>query len=53
MWSWFCSVFIKKLNLCYVNFLWVMLEKCELWENCWDGVNVSGVSFVGLDLFGG
>lgn len=31
----------------------VTLEKCELWENRWDGANVSGASFAGSDLSGG
>lgn len=26
---------------------------CELWENRWDGANVSGASFAGSDLSGG
>nr|ACG60497.1 Qnr [Stenotrophomonas maltophilia] len=51
--SWFCSAFIKKSNLRYANFSRVTLEKCELWENRWDGANVSGASFAGSDLSGG
>ena len=51
--SGFCSAFIKKSNLRYANFSRVTLEKCELWENRWDGANVSGASFAGSDLSGG
>lgn len=49
----FCSAFIKKSNLRYADFSRVTLEKCELWENCWEGANVSGASFAGSDLSGG
>lgn len=29
------------------------LEKCELWENRWEGANLSGASFAGSDLSAG
>jgi len=51
--TWFCSAFIKKSNLRYANFSRVTLEKCELWENRWDGANLSGASFAGSDLSAG
>lgn len=51
--TWFCSGFIKKSNLRYANFSRVTLEKCELWENRWDGANLSGASFAGSDLSAG
>ncbi|MEA9393113.1 Qnr family pentapeptide repeat protein [Acerihabitans sp. TG2] len=51
--SWFCSAYITKSNLSYANFSKVILEKCELWENRWDGANVLGANFSGSDLSSG
>lgn len=51
--TYFCSAFITKSNLSYANFSKVVLEKCELWENRWNGANVLGTSFIGSDLSGG
>ncbi len=51
--SYFCSAFITKSNLSYANFSKVVLEKCELWENRWNGANVLGATFLGSDLSGG
>lgn len=51
--SYFCSAYIIKSNLSYANFSNVVLEKCELWENRWNGANVLGASFIGSDLSGG
>jgi fluoroquinolone resistance protein len=42
----------QESNLRYANFSRITLE-CELWENRWDGANVSGASFAGSDLSGG
>ncbi|MEX6238228.1 Qnr family pentapeptide repeat protein [Providencia hangzhouensis] len=51
--SWFCSAYITKTNLSYANLSGVMLERCELWENRWNGTVVSGAVFKGSDLSGG
>lgn len=51
--SWFCSAFITKNNLSYANFSGAVLEKCELWENRWEGAQVRGAIFSGSDLSGG
>lgn len=48
--SYFCSVFITGCNLAYSNFERALLEKCDLYENRWNGANLFGVSFVGSDL---
>lgn len=48
--SWFCSVYITKTNLSYANFSRVILEKCELWENRWNGTVITGAVFRGSDL---
>lgn len=51
--SWFCSAYITKSNLSYANFSKVVLEKCELWENRWNGAQILGATFSGSDLSGG
>lgn len=51
--SWFCSAYITKSNLSYANFSKVVLEKCELWENRWNGAQILGANFSGSDLSGG
>lgn len=51
--SWFCSAYITKSNLSYANLSGVVLEKCELWENRWNGTIISGSEFSGSDLSGG
>jgi fluoroquinolone resistance protein len=51
--SWFCSAYITKTNLSYANFSKVVLEKCELWENRWNGAQILGATFSGSDLSGG
>jgi len=51
--SWFCIAYIIKNNLSYANFSKVVLEKCELWENRWNGAQIQGASFSGSDLSGG
>ncbi|MGL5265267.1 MAG: pentapeptide repeat-containing protein, partial [Plesiomonas shigelloides] len=48
--SWFCSAYITKTNLSYANFSRVVLEKCELWENRWNGAVIEGAVFRGSDL---
>ncbi|MCT8344252.1 MULTISPECIES: Qnr family pentapeptide repeat protein [Photorhabdus] len=50
---WFCRAYITKSNLSYANFSKVILEKCELWENRWNGANILGANFSGSDLSGG
>ncbi|VEA65255.1 secreted effector protein PipB [Serratia plymuthica] len=49
----FCSAYITKTNLSYANFSKVVLEKCELWENRWNGAQILGATFSGSDLSGG
>ncbi|CAI0724714.1 Qnr family pentapeptide repeat protein [Serratia ficaria] len=51
--TWFCSAYITKSNLSYANFSKVVLEKCELWENRWNGAQILGASFSGSDMSGG
>ncbi|MBL5882458.1 Qnr family pentapeptide repeat protein [Lelliottia aquatilis] len=51
--TWFCSAYITKSNLSYANFSKVVLEKCELWENRWNGAHILGATFSGSDLSGG
>lgn len=51
--TWFCSAYITKSNLSYANFSKVVLEKCELWENRWNGAQILGATFSGSDLSGG
>ncbi|MEX9397626.1 Qnr family pentapeptide repeat protein, partial [Escherichia coli] len=48
--SWFCSAYITKTNLSYANFSRVILEKCGLWENRWNGTVITGAVFRGSDL---
>ncbi|MGG6686557.1 UNVERIFIED_CONTAM: pentapeptide repeat-containing protein, partial [Salmonella enterica subsp. enterica serovar Weltevreden] len=48
--SWFCSAYISKTNLSYANFSRVIVEKCELWENRWNGPVITGRVFRGSDL---
>lgn len=50
---WLCSAFITKSNLSYADFSGVILEECELWENCWNGAITTGANFSGSDLSGG
>ena len=49
----FCSAYLIKNNFTRANFTGVTLEKCELWENCWNGTLVMGANFSGSDLSGG
>lgn len=51
--TWFCRAYITKSNLSYANFSKVILEKCELWENRWDGATILGANFSGSDLSSG
>lgn len=44
---------VQKTNLSYANFTKVVLEKCELWENRWNGAQILGATFSGSDLSGG
>ncbi|MHC6529311.1 Qnr family pentapeptide repeat protein [Vibrio proteolyticus] len=46
----FCSAFITGCNLAYTNFERVLLEKCDLFENRWNGANLSGANLKGSDL---
>jgi len=46
----FCSAFITDCNLSYANFSGVRIEKCDLFENRWNGANLQGTSLVGSDL---
>ncbi|EGA69488.1 hypothetical protein VISI1226_09919 [Vibrio sinaloensis DSM 21326] len=48
--SYFCSIFITGCNLTYSNFERALMEKCDLFENRWNGANLFGVSFLGADL---
>lgn len=50
---WQCSAFITKSNLSYADLSGVILEECELWENCWNGTIVTSANFSGSDLTGG
>lgn len=49
----FCTAYIIKNDLTHSNFSGVTLERCELWENCWNGTHVMGANFSGSDLSGG
>jgi fluoroquinolone resistance protein len=51
--AYFCSAFITGCNLIYANFERALLEKCELFENRWNGANLFGASFLGSDLSSG
>ncbi len=51
--SWFCSAYITKTNLSYANFSRVILEKCELWENRWNGTVITGAVFRGRSFLWG
>jgi fluoroquinolone resistance protein len=51
--SFFCSAFMTKTNFSYANFQNVILEKCDLSGNRWNGANVLGANFSGSDLSGG
>ncbi|HBC3545691.1 TPA: Qnr family pentapeptide repeat protein, partial [Vibrio parahaemolyticus] len=46
----FCSAFITGCNLTYCNFERVLLEKCDLFENRWNGANLAGATLKGSDL---
>ncbi|WP_295894007.1 Qnr family pentapeptide repeat protein [uncultured Vibrio sp.] len=48
--AFFSSVYITGCNLTYSNFERALLEKCDLFENRWNGANLSGASFKGSDL---
>ncbi|MGF1763182.1 Qnr family pentapeptide repeat protein [Aliivibrio kagoshimensis] len=51
--TFFCSAFITNSNLSYANLEDVKLEKCELFENRWNGANLLGASLESSDLSGG
>lgn len=51
--SFFCSAYITKCNLSYCNFSDIILEKCLLTENRWQGALLTGANFSGSDLSGG
>lgn len=46
----FCSVYITGCNLSYANFERLCIEKCDLFENKWNGANLQGTSLKGSDL---
>lgn len=46
----FCSAYITGCNLSYANFERLCIEKCDLFENKWNGANLQGASFKGSDL---
>ncbi|WP_281223405.1 Qnr family pentapeptide repeat protein [Photobacterium sanguinicancri] len=48
--SYFCSAYITGCNLAYTNFERQCIEKCDLFENRWNGANLLGASFKGSDL---
>jgi fluoroquinolone resistance protein len=48
--TFFCSAYISRCNLSYANFENQRLEKCELFENKWNGANLLGATFKGSDL---
>ncbi|MCW8329903.1 Qnr family pentapeptide repeat protein [Photobacterium sp. SDRW27] len=48
--TFFCSVYITGCNLAYANFENQRLEKCDLFENRWNGANMYGASLKGSDL---
>ncbi|NVK57138.1 MAG: Qnr family pentapeptide repeat protein [Alteromonadaceae bacterium] len=45
-----CSAFITACNLSYANLENLRLEKCDLFENRWIGVNLHGAILNGSDL---
>lgn len=49
----FCSAFITGCNLAYANLEDALLEKCELFDNRWNGTNLLGCSMKVSDLSGG
>ncbi|NRD75828.1 Qnr family pentapeptide repeat protein [Shewanella sp. VB17] len=51
--TFFCSAFITACNLAYTNLEDALLEKCELFDNRWNGANLLGCSMKGSDLSGG
>ena len=51
--AYFCSAYITRCNLSYTNFERAVLEKCELFENRWNGAHLFGVNFKGADLSSG
>lgn len=48
--TYFCSAYITGCNLSYANLEDQRLEKCELFENRWNGANMVGASLQGSDL---
>ncbi|PKG85149.1 Qnr family pentapeptide repeat protein [Colwellia sp. 75C3] len=46
----FCSAYITDCNLSYANLSGVRIEKCDLFENRWNGANLRGASLIGSDL---
>ncbi|ACH67167.1 pentapeptide repeat protein [Aliivibrio fischeri MJ11] len=46
----FCSAYITGCNLSYANLERLCIEKCDLFENKWNGANLQGASFKGSDL---
>ena len=51
--SYFCSAYITACNLAYVDLNSALLEECELFDNRWNGANLTGASMKGADLSGG
>ena len=48
--SYFCLAYITGCNLSYANFSGVRIEKCDLFENRWNGANLQGASLRYSDL---
>lgn len=46
----FCAAYFTENLFSYVNFTGVILEKCELQDNRWQGGNLKGLSLAGSDL---
>jgi fluoroquinolone resistance protein len=46
----FCSAYITGCNLSYANFAGIRLEKCDLFENRWNGANLHSASLKNSDL---
>jgi Uncharacterized low-complexity proteins len=46
----FCSAYMTGCNLSYTNFERALLEKCDLYENRWNGANLFSANLSGSDL---
>ncbi|WP_019029754.1 Qnr family pentapeptide repeat protein [Colwellia piezophila] len=48
--AYFCLAYITGCNLSYANFAGVRIEKCDLFENRWNGASLQSASFKNSDL---